>query len=330
MDRPDPGGLVRARALPGAGALVLDERRVGGLRAAPEHRRQGVADGAHVPAPDAGPLGWLDHHDLPRRRDDHLVDPVQVHVGGAHAIRPRKRAGAAGRPVGGILGSDQVLVRGEPHVADVDPAEQAVPIAVVGLALEQVVERGQPGWTSRHRVDLQGRAQHLLVQVVDLAVLDLEVAPEPAPQVARLRPPGRLGSVQQAGEDPALVGRQRPFAHLRVRGRGHVDAADRRVPLQPVRRRRGGEPGRVRLERLEEAVDPAVGAPAVLPRGGPRPELLAVVTHHPDPVALLGRVVAEVGDHVVDVAERDAVAKPLLRPEDRQDAALVVRGVRTP
>ena len=39
-----------------------------------------------------------------------------------------------------VLGGDQVLVRREAHVADVDAAEQAVPVAVVRLALVEVVE----------------------------------------------------------------------------------------------------------------------------------------------------------------------------------------------
>ena len=68
----------------------------------------------------------------------------------------------------------------------------------------------------------------------------------------------------------------------------------------------------------------------MLPGRGPRAELLAVVAHHPDPAAVLGGVVAQVADDVVDVTERDPVAQPLLGPEDAQEVALVLGGVRAP
>ena len=90
-----------------------------------------------------------------------------------------------------------MLVRREPHVADVDAAEQAVPVAVVGLAAVEVVDRPLLLGPAGHRGDLRGRAQHLLVQVVDLSVLDLEVAPEPAAQPARLRAVIRHGRVEE-------------------------------------------------------------------------------------------------------------------------------------
>ena len=70
--------------------------------------------------------------------------------------------------------------------------------------------------------------------------------------------------------------------------------------------------------------------PAVLPGRRPRPELLAVVAHHPDPVPVLGGVVAEIVDDLLDVPERDPVAQALLRPEHAQELALVLGRVRTP
>ena len=93
---------------------------------------------------------------------------------------------AAGVGLGQVLGRDQVLVGREAHVADVDPAEQPVPVGVVRLALVEVVEGARPLVALGHRVDRVRRPEHLLVHVVDLAVAHLEVAPERAAQPARL------------------------------------------------------------------------------------------------------------------------------------------------
>ncbi len=68
----------------------------------------------------------------------------------------------------------------------------------------------------------------------------------------------------------------------------------------------------------------------MVPGRGPGAELLAVVAHRSEAVARLGRVVAQVADDVVDLGERDPVAKALLGAEDGQDLALVVGGVRAP
>ena len=87
---------------------------------------------------------------------------------------------------------------------------------------------------------------------------------------------------------------------------------------------------RARLERVEEPVDPAAVAPAVRVGRRPGAELLAVVAHHPDAVARLGRVVAQVADHVLDRPERDPVAQALLRPEDGEQVALVLGRVGAP
>ena len=71
-------------------------------------------------------------------------------------------------------------------------------------------------------------------------------------------------------------------------------------------------------------------APAMLPGRRPRPELLAVVAHHPDPLAIVGGVLAQVVDDLVHLAEGDPVAEPLLGPEDAQDVALVLGRVWAP
>jgi hypothetical protein len=68
----------------------------------------------------------------------------------------------------------------------------------------------------------------------------------------------------------------------------------------------------------------------VVPGRRPRAELLAVVAHRAKALAILGRVIAEVADDVVDLGERDPVAEALLGAEDGQDLALVVGRVRAP
>src|SRR5215217_5295469 len=136
-----------------------------------------------------------------------------------------------------------------------------------------MIDREVPLLSRGHRRDLGGGPEHLLVEVVDLAVLHLEVPPESAPKPASLcamaldRPPPDL--VERA----RLVGRERPFAHLRVRARGDVDAPDRWLALEPLGRGDGRQPFDVRLERLEEPIDPPARAPALFPGGRPGAEL---------------------------------------------------------
>ena len=223
-----------------------------------------------------------------------------------------------------------MLVGRQTHVADVDATEQAVPVAIVGLAPVEMVQGGAADGPGSHRINLVRGSQHLLVEVVDLAVLDLEVAPERSAQPARLRSAFRLRRVDHGREDPALIGGQGPFAHLRVRAGRDVDAPDRPVAPEPCRWGRGREPVGVDLEGLEEAIDPAPRTPAVLPGRRPRTELLAVIAHRPDPLAILRRMIAQVADDVLDSAERDPVAETLFRAEDRQELSLVLRRVRSP
>ena len=168
------------------------------------------------------------------------------------------------------------------------------------------------------------------MEVVHLAVLDLVVAPRRPAQPAQLRPMPGLRRVHRVREGRGLLGRQRPLAHLRVGAGRHVDAADRRVLGQPAARRHGRQPVGVRLERREEPLDPVALAPAVRPGRRPRPELLAVVAHHPDARPVLGGVLAQVVDDVLDRPPRDPVAQPLLGAEDRDRTALVLGDVRAP
>ena len=182
VDRGRPVALGRG-GMPGrALRLVLAERLVIRLGAPAHDRAQGVSNGPDVPAADRGAIGQVDRDDLSRAGQPDVVEPIEVEIAALGGLE------LAGRPVGQVLGRDEVLVGREPHVADVDAAEQPVPVAVVRLALVEVVERPLPLRSGRHGVHLGRGPEHLLVEVVDLAVLDLEVAPERAAQPARLRP----------------------------------------------------------------------------------------------------------------------------------------------
>ena len=108
---------------------------------------------------------------------------------------------AAVGAVGDVFGGDEVLKGGEAHVRDVHTAEESVPVAVIRLAAMQVVLGGEPLCPSRHGGDLGTGAQHLLVEIVDLAVLHLEVAPEAAAQIARLRTLRILRCMQHRPKD---------------------------------------------------------------------------------------------------------------------------------
>ena len=142
MDR-DRGGLLAGRDRVGRRLgerrLMLAERLVIGLRPAPQDRAQRVADRPDVPAADPGALGEVDRHDLAGTGQPDVVDAVEVEVASLGDMQP------PGVGVGEILGRDQVLVGREPHVADVDAAEEAVPVAVVRLAPVEVVERRASG-----------------------------------------------------------------------------------------------------------------------------------------------------------------------------------------
>ena len=115
--------------------LVGAQRVVIRLGTPAEHCGQRVPRGADVPAANARTLGRLDCKHLAWLGQMELVESVHVKV---EALRGPQ--GAAGQ-IGSIFGCNQVLVRGQTHVRDVDPAEEAVPVAVVGLATVQVVNR---------------------------------------------------------------------------------------------------------------------------------------------------------------------------------------------
>ena len=165
---------------------------MGRLGTAAQNRRQRMPHGPDIPAADRPALREVDHDRLSVSGEERLVDPVEIGVDGRPDRADRRGA------VGEVLGGDQVLERRESHVADVDPAEQPVPVAVVRLTAVEVVERSRLRRAVRHRVHLGRRSQHLLVEVVDLAVLDLEVAPEPAAQPAPFREVMLDGVVQRS------------------------------------------------------------------------------------------------------------------------------------
>ena len=165
-----------------------------------------------------------------------------------------------------------------------------------------------------------GRPQHLLVQVVDLAVARREGAPEPAEQEPlRRRVRAAFASASRSWNGFELVGRQRPLGHLEVRGRRER----RRGPAAGARRSQSDG----RTVSIQSAFSSTASkkrlihaalAPAQLVRARPAAELLAVVAHQPDARAIGGRVVAQVRDRLVDAHPRHRVAQPLLAGKERQ------------
>ncbi len=148
-----------------------------GLWTAPHDRREGVTCPPDIPLADAGSLVGLDGDDLPGGGQEDLGAAIQVEIGDQPGCAP---SGGGGDGIRGVFGGDELGVGREPHVAEVDAAEQPVPVAVIRLALVEVVPGGLAVGPGRHRVDLVGRPEHLLVEVVDLAIADLEVSPERA------------------------------------------------------------------------------------------------------------------------------------------------------
>ena len=170
----------------------------------------------------------------PARRGD-LLAPVEVDVARGPARRapgPSARSSAAIR-----CASAASRMSG-----DVDPAEQPVPVAVVRLAREEVIPGDVAGAARRHRRDLVAGPEHLLVDVVDLAVPDLEVAPDRAAQPAGLGP--ALGSRPPEGSCRRRAPRrpEAPTRPSRHTSRSGGTPARPVVAARPVRRRHGREP----------------------------------------------------------------------------------------
>ena len=217
------------RRVGGGSLLVRAELLVIRLRTAPHDRGQRVSGSAKVPPTNPASLVDLDPDDLAVADEQCFGGPVQVEVD--QLARFDRCARTTQRKV---LGEDQPAQRGDAEVREVDPAEQAVPVAVVRLAGVEVVDGRVAGRPGRHCVDEIADAEHLLVEVVDLAVLDLEVAPDRAAQPAQLRAVLDRGLVDLVGERGALIGGQRPLAHLGVGAGRQVDAADRAVAVEPA------------------------------------------------------------------------------------------------
>ena len=170
----------------GSQPIVLAELLVIRLGATPHHGRQRMTGGAEVPAADSGALVELDRDDLA------VVD--EQRLGSAVEIEVNQQSGLDGRPgsaEGEVLGLDEPTEGRDAEIGQIDPAEQAVPVAVVGLTGVEVVAGDVAAETPWHRLDEVAHPEHLLVEVVDLAVLDLEVAPDRAAQPARLRSAGQ-------------------------------------------------------------------------------------------------------------------------------------------
>src|ERR1043166_6337888 len=108
-----------------------------------------MAGSTDVPGADPGALVEVDRHDFPGTPEPDIGPAVEIEVelfGGARGPQ------ATRRPVGDVLGGDDLAEGRRPHVGDVDPAKEAVPVHVIRLAPVEMVERlvtcgavGEPG-----------------------------------------------------------------------------------------------------------------------------------------------------------------------------------------
>jgi len=208
-----------------------------------------------------------------RATQDDLLSAVLVEV---EAADGQRRAFAFGQR----LGFDQVGIVGHAEVEQIHAAEQPVPVGVVGLGAPQQVERARLVWPFGHGVHFLSHHPHAFVHVVHLVVLDHEVAPHAAAQIAQHILATRCLHLRLDSLQLAETGRgQRPLPHLEVAGRGQVDAAQRGELRKVVHRADRMQPIRVPLQRGEERLHILPAAPVVLVGARPHAELLAVVAH---------------------------------------------------
>ena len=201
-----------------------------------------------MPGDGARPGGPSDRSPLPRRASPRRSGR---HRSAAPRVRRRGRGRRAtpepGRaPAPPRARSSAAIRRRErrhSQVGQVDPAEQAMPVAVVRLAGVEVVRaharaprrRGISATRSLTRSICLWRSltsRYLIWKLRQIA---------PRSQRASGRPLG-LRVVDGAGEAEGLVGRQRPLAHLRVRPGREVDPAHGPVAVQPGRGRDRRQP----------------------------------------------------------------------------------------
>ena len=131
------------------------QRLVIGLGASPHDRRQGVPNRPDVPAADPCARGQVHGDDLTRTGEPDVILAVHVEVQALGGVELPRRG------IGEVLGRDQVLVGRQAHVADVDATEQAVPVAVVGLAPVEMIARQGPSLALDHRIHLGRGSKHL-------------------------------------------------------------------------------------------------------------------------------------------------------------------------
>ncbi len=265
MPSPVRLGAVRRRAgLPTVVAFPASGEDVGQVGAVPERREL-----LHGPAPrgrDQGGEG--------RRVDPHLVAPVGVQV---QHLRTERLA-----PAQDLLGLGQVGPDGGAQVAQVEAAEDPVPVRVVALGPAdrpprvgrvaplpaQRAERRRPSCASGS-TRRSARGSSASVRRAAGSLTAGSASDCARSRSSALQPAGRGG-----GEGPPL--------HLPVRGRGEVRESSRPAPRSSACGGREQSNQVLRHERVQRVQEPL--HPPLLPHplGGPGPpaELLAVVGQH--------------------------------------------------
>ena len=239
------------------------------------------AAGAQVPAADAGALVQVDHD-----------RPGRPQPGRASSMPSRSKSAVprllerAQDPVSVVLGGDEVL-RASPSACARCRCRRTA-----RASSSRSTGRGRGGRARgraprrRHRVDLGRRSEHLLVEVVDLAVRAWKLRQKPP---RRKRASGAAFGLARRAARRETIASSGGSAHWVISDVGAGRARRRGRPAGG----RSSQPDGVTVvsqsafssSAVEEPLHPARLAPAVLEGRRPGAELLAVVAHHPEPVA---------------------------------------------
>ncbi|OIQ79888.1 hypothetical protein GALL_383700 [mine drainage metagenome] len=183
---------------------------------------QGVAEivrqGIGVELADGSRAVELDHGLQDAVLQEQLVVAVQIEVGLA-ARRARVDR------IEQDLQAHHGVVNGTAQVRQVQSAEQAVPVGVVGLRFVQFVQHGWRPVVFRQAMVTGGQGQHALVHPVGLRKPHEKVAPDAAAHKRLADFPAALAlfALDHVAVEVCGRHRQRPFVHFAVGGRRQVD-----------------------------------------------------------------------------------------------------------
>ena len=223
------------------------------------------------------------------------------------------------------LQRQQVVPDGAAQVRQVEAAEQAVPVGIVGLGAVQLRLHGRRTPVRRQRRQARRDVEHALVHPVRFREAHEEVAPHAAAQegLAVLEAAGVLLLLDQRMVGARRPRRQRPFVHLDVGGGRQIDDAARLLARVEV-----GVGCRLDQRRSQHALDEA-RQPALLVDPvvglGPDAELLDVVEIDGGAMAF-ARQVLQPGHGAFRRREGQPVARLFRDREQVEPAAILLGG----